>query len=80
MENIKFEDYKQKIIEKLKEKRNLRISEDVILLDGFVNFPIQQEISWNLIIWWPSIPCIVLVWKETGRLYFFAFKNLFPNI
>ncbi len=44
--NIKFTDYREKIIQELNNKKVfLGINEPVSLIDGFINQPIQQELS-----------------------------------
>jgi hypothetical protein len=65
----KFSDYKKSILAALNEKlrdNKLGISESVDLVDGFF----MQK----------SIPSIVLVGKDSGRLYFIALKALLPDI
>lgn len=80
MEPIKFDDYKQKIIDALRAKGNLGISEPVTLVDGFVNQPIQSELSSSLNIGGPAIPMIMLLGNNSGRIYYFALKALMPSI
>ena len=80
MEQIKFEEYKQKIIDALKLKGNLGISEPITLVDGFVNQSIQKELSGGLIIGGPTIPMIMLVGSQTGRIYYFALKAILPDV
>lgn len=77
----KFENIKGEIIKRLNEKKNnMGFNEQVLLIDWIFMQPIQQTISSNLIIWWPSIPMIALVWQETWRIYFIALKILLPDI
>lgn len=80
MEKIKFEEYKEKIIEALKTKSNLGIPEPVTLIDGFVNQPIQKELSGAFVVGGPAIPMIMLLGNTSGRIYFFALKAILPDI
>lgn len=80
MEKIIFENYKSKIITALKQKGDLKISEPVTLIDGFVNQPLQGEISGSITIGGPSIPMIMLIGNNSGRIYFFALKAILPDI
>lgn len=80
MEKIIFEDYKQRITDALKQKGNLGIQEPVTLIDGFVNQPIQKEISGSFMIGGPAIPMIMLLGNNSGRVYFFALKAILPDI
>jgi hypothetical protein len=80
MEPIKFSDYKQKIIEALNKKgASLGVNEPVTLVDGFINQPIQNEISGSFVIGGPTIPMIMIVGKSSGRIYLFALKALLPD-
>lgn len=76
--NLKFSDLKWKIIEELK-KRDLWIHEPITLVDGFINQPIYDELTWSFVIWWPTIPMVMLIGNNSWRLYFFAAKALLPN-
>jgi hypothetical protein len=80
MEKINFTEYKQKILDALTSKGNLGIAEPVTLIDGFINQPISNELSGNIVIGGPAIPMIMLVGNNTGRIYFFALKAILPNI
>ena len=80
MEKINFTEYKQKILDALTSKGNLGITEPVTLIDGFINQPISNELSGNIVIGGPAIPMIMLIGNNTGRIYFFALKAILPNI
>ena len=80
MEKVKFEEYKQRIIDALKVKGDLGISEPVTLIDGFVNQPIETEISGAFIVGGPAIPMIILLGNNSGRIYFFALKAILSDI
>jgi hypothetical protein len=49
------------------------------LVEGFVSLPIQQNLN-TYNIGGQSVPMIALVGKTTGRMYFFALRQLLPNI
>ncbi|ADG25270.1 TPA: hypothetical protein JBI72_01310 [Legionella pneumophila] len=79
--NIKFTDYREKIIQELNNKKVfLGINEPVSLIDGFINQPIQQELSGNIVIGGPTIPMVAVVGNNSGRIYYFALKALLPSI
>lgn len=80
MEPLKFEKYKEKIIEALKTKGNLGITEPVTLVDGFVNQPIQNELSGSFVLGGPAIPMVMLLGNNSGRIYHFALKAILPDI
>lgn len=80
MESIKFEEHKEKIIEALRARGNLGISEPVTLVEGFVNQPIQNEISNSISIGGPSIPMVMLLGSNSGRIYYFALKVIMPSL
>ncbi|HAT9215558.1 TPA: hypothetical protein JBC15_02140 [Legionella pneumophila subsp. pneumophila] len=67
--NIKFTDYREKIIQELNNKKVfLGINEPVSLIDGFINQPIQQELSGNIVIGGPTIPMVAVVGNNSGRI------------
>jgi hypothetical protein len=76
---IKFEDYREKIIEALK-KRPIKIDEPVTLLEGFVNEPFAKEISSSFVIGGPTVPMIMLLGDKSGQIYLFALKIILPDI
>lgn len=85
MQSIKFEDYKQQIVEAL--DRNLKSSASPFvgengftLIDGFFSQPFQKEMSGNFVIGGPALPMVAIVGNTTGRVYFFALKILLPSI
>lgn len=69
---------KQKIILAL-HTRKLQIPEKVSLVDGFINLPINMQVTSNLVIGGRTIPMITLVGTETGRLYFFSLKMILSD-
>ena len=78
---IKFSDYKEKIIKALNEKAPQHgIQEPTILVDGFMNQPIQKESIGGLVIDYPAIPMVAVVGNNSGRIYFFALKKLLPHL
>lgn len=80
---IKFVDIKQQIIDELNKKSRegkLKINEKVNIVDGFVNQPLSMELSGSFVIGGPTVPMIMLVGEESGRIYYLALKAILPNI
>lgn len=79
----KFEEKKQEIINALNTK-NIKCwsctSNSLILVDGFVNTLIQKEIPWPMVIWWESLPMVMLVCNNCWHVQHYALKALLPNI
>jgi len=50
------------------------------LVEGFLNSPLQTEISGSLVIGGPNIPMVAIVGNSSGRMYFFALKAVLPNL
>lgn len=78
---VKFEEIKDQIIAEL-EKRSaiIQISEPVTLVDGFLNEPFSKELSDTFVIGGPTVPMIMLVGNDSGKIYFFALKALLRDI
>lgn len=72
---IRFEDVREKIILGLKSHK-IDIEEPVILIDGFLNQPFNMELTNAIMIGGPTIPMIMLLGKESGRIYLFALKAI----
>ena len=72
---MKFEDVREKILEKLKDLKERKIDENATLVEGFVNQSLTKK-SDELTIGGPSVPMIMLVGNDTGRVYLFALKAL----
>lgn len=78
---IKFSEIKDRIRTAIDSKSLfLGITEPVSLIDGFINSPISMELSGSFVIGGPTIPMIMLVGTQTGRIYFFALKALIPDL
>lgn len=80
---IKFSEIKADLVNALNEKlksNKLHISEKVTIIDGFVNQPLSMELSGSFIIGGPTVPMIMLVGDESGRIYYFALKAILPEI
>lgn len=81
MNPINFNEYKERIITAL-ESRNFRMrqagtqSPEYILIDGFVNQPIYNQLSNSVVIGGPSVPMIMVAHIQTGELHFFPLKAL----
>jgi predicted nucleic-acid-binding Zn-ribbon protein len=68
---------KEEIVKKLQEKGAVKSCSrcghpKFSLLDGFISFPMSQEISNNLIVGGPSVPCAVVACDNCGHLEFHA--------
>ena len=78
---IKFVEIKEKLIQAINGKiPQLGLNEPVTLVDGFVNQPLSMELSGSFIIGGPTIPMVMIVGNNTGRIHFFAIKALLPDI
>ena len=78
---IVFEKIKEQIITALQDpSKNLGIDEPVTLFDGFVNQPFCTELSGTFIIGGPTIPMIMLVGNNSGRVHFLALKAILKDI
>lgn len=76
--NVKYEDVKEKILAKLNRLglEKLGLTEEVMLIDGIINQPLNKIVTANVVVGGPVVPTVTLVGKETGRLYFFSLKVL----
>ena len=80
MDPIKFSDYKQEIIDAINSRQSyLGINEPTTLIDGFFSQPLQNEFTSDLIIGGPTIPMIMILGNNSGRIYYFALKVLLPD-
>lgn len=78
---IKFEELKPQIIAALKNlPQGTQISEPVTLIEGFLNQPFSPELSSSFVIGGSTIPMIMLIGSNTGKIYLFALKAIVPNI
>jgi hypothetical protein len=76
----KFADIKDELIKKINGKITLLgLNEPVTLVDGFINQPISMELSGSFIIGGPTVPMIMIVGNNTGRVHFFALKAVWPD-
>jgi hypothetical protein len=75
MKEIKFCEYNKKITKVIQEKLNenpICEEKDFFLIQGFFNYPIQQEIAaGEILIDGITVPMVAIVGKKTGRIYFF---------
>lgn len=77
----RFEDLKKNIIDKLKERTStLGINEPVTFLEGFVMEPFKTELTGAFTVGGPTVPMIMLIGSNSGRVYFFALKALLPEL
>lgn len=78
---INFSDIRHELIAQLQIRAlAIGISEPVTLIDGFVNQPFSMELSGSFVIGGPTIPMIMLLGNNSGRIYFFALKALLNNL
>lgn len=83
MTPIKFSEIKNRLQDALQEKLKLTpIPNEAgfALIEGFMTFPIQAELSNNLIIGGPNVPMVGIVGNTSGRIYTFALKAILPDI
>jgi len=81
MNPINFNEYKDRIISALENKGFRMRTEGVnvqqyALIDGFINQPIYNQLSNNVVIGGPTVPMIMIVKIGTGELSFFPVKAL----
>jgi ribosomal protein L37E len=67
------QEIKDEIAEKIKEKKALLPCQrcghkNFSVLDGFINLPLSKEISGNVIVGGPSVPCAVIACNNCGNL------------
>ena len=75
------EETKQNIAKRIEEKGALKPCarcglQNFSLLDGFASIPLSQEISNNVIIGGPNVPCAVIVCSNCGHIDFHALGAL----
>jgi hypothetical protein len=68
---------KEKIAKRLQDKGAVKPcarcgNQRFSLLDGLINFPMTQELSNNVIVGGPSVPCAVVGCDNCGHLEFHA--------
>jgi hypothetical protein len=72
---------KQKIAKEIEAKGALKPCgrcghQNFSLLDGFVSLTLSQEVSNNLVIGGPSVPCAVVACSNCGHIDFHAIGSL----
>ena len=81
MNPTNFNDIRGEIQEALNSRSvHLGINEPVTLLDGFINVPIYNQLSRNVVIGGPTVPMIAVVGNNSGRVYYFALGQLLPHL
>lgn len=81
---IKFEDYKDKIIQaidKIGTKEDVGINESVRLLDCFLSQPALDELpkGW-VIIDGATNPMVAMIGEKSSRIYLFSLLRLLPEL
>lgn len=82
MDSKKFETHKQAITDAINLKlsaMDLQDPEGFILIQGFINLPIQGSTN-SFSIGPKSIPTVVIIGKSTGLVHTFALKILLPGV
>jgi hypothetical protein len=78
---IKFEDVKDQIMAALQDpSKKFGIEEEVTLFDGFVNQPVCTELSGTYMIGGPTMPMIMLIGNDSGKIHFLALKAILEDI
>lgn len=72
---IRFNEVRDKIVLGL-QKQELNVGEPVTLVDGFLNQPFNMELTNAIMIGGPTIPMVMLLGKNSGRIYLFALKAI----
>jgi hypothetical protein len=90
MSDLKFSEWKNKILEKLQETtfKEIGLNESATLIDGFSSLPLMMQgtmpsfgiFADEKFSYTASIPTIMLLGNKTGRIYLFALKALFPEL
>jgi hypothetical protein len=83
MSVINFETHKGEIQAAIQSKIEAGVITDpsgFILIDGFINTPIQKDVGNTYLLGGPAIPAVAVVGKSTGLIYTFALKVLLPQI
>ena len=77
-----FEEKKNEIINAINNKKleGFGINEPASLIDWIFSAPLNDELNGNFVLWWKSLPMVMLIWINTGRVYFIALKSLLPNV
>lgn len=79
---MKFDqDTKKKIAQQIETKGALKPcarcgQQNFSLLDGFVSLPLTQEVSTNVVIGGPSVPCVIIACSNCGHINFHALGAL----
>jgi hypothetical protein len=84
MAELNFDQYKVRITNAIQQ----RIAQSSLpgevsgftLVDGFIMQAIQETLGEGLVLGGPAIPMVAIVGNATGRVYFFAFKALLPDV
>lgn len=72
--SINIENYKNEILNAVKTKAGL--TGNWVILDFFVNQPVQKEISSSLTLGGLALPLIVIMNQSTGEIKYFSLKFL----
>jgi hypothetical protein len=78
---IAFKDIQNSLMDELKKRlQTLEIKESVTLVEGFISQPFNKELSTSFVLGGPTIPMVMLLGNESGRIYLFALKALLKDM
>jgi hypothetical protein len=83
MKTAKFSEIKEELQRNLEEKLKaspIPNEAGFTIIEGFMSFSIQGDISNNVVIGGPVIPMIGIVGNTSGRIYMFALRILMPKL
>jgi hypothetical protein len=83
---IRYSDLKDDIIKSLNSKMSeWKIkcsscwSKEMTLIDWISKDLLQDDTLWGLVLWWPTLPKILLVCSDCANINYYALKALLPN-
>lgn len=81
----KFEDLQSEIQKAIEQKVLIpgRLNSDpqgYILVEGFFNLPIQNDLGGGVILGGTTVPVVAIIGKTTGMMHYFALKALLPDV
>lgn len=77
---ISFELLKNDILKEINSPEGaFKLDESTTLFPEFINQPFYTEITGATIIGGPTVPMIMLIGNNTGRIYLFALKAVLKN-
>jgi len=78
---LQFAKIKDRLIAALEANDGIKkIGEPLLILNGFVNQTFTTELTSDYMIGGPRVPVIMLIGKNTGRIYYFALKAILTDL